>query len=173
MINKNKKLSIKYNGEVSFKYIINGKLVRSNTHNAGTKNLFKILTRALAGYDIRSDLPIKIDLQDSSNNNLLNHSAYLSGTRYYLGDDDNWSVYYTTTLQKSNMSAITVNDNEKYKLVLQSLKEDMATVDISSNLVQNILDGAQLIIDWRLFFTNIEPNEETTEESESSNTEEQ
>lgn len=149
-------MSFNYNGEVSYKYIVNGKIVEDRKKNSGLPGLFEILTRALAGYDISSEVPIMLDLvKDSySGNSLLTRTVYLTSTRYYRNDDsdESWSTYYTAALLPEDLSADVSGD--AYFLVLKSMTKSLAYIQIENSLVDDIKSGAQLVIEWRLYFSN-------------------
>ena len=54
---------LQYTGEVSVKFNINGKLVDIRNHNSGLPNLFRIIAKALAGYNTSQEKPNYIDLR--------------------------------------------------------------------------------------------------------------
>ena len=149
-------MSFNYNGEVSYRHIVNGKIVENKKKNSGLPGLFEILTRALAGYDISSEIPITIDLvKDTySGNSLLTRTVYLTSTRYYKNDDTegSWSTYYTAALLPEDLVADASGNT--YFLVLKSKTKSLAYIMIENTLVNDIKAGAQLVIEWRLYFSN-------------------
>ena len=168
-----------YHGNISLKYIYKDKIIDIHTHNAGCPGLFRILTKALAGYDTRGECPVKIMVKsigtDNTETELLTHDIYLTSSRYYQHDDDplSWSTYYTAVVSYKEFNSINLNNGiTAIKLVLRSaLNEDLATAALSIDELGTIQSGGHLMITWRLSFSNDSDKEfsENTDQQNSDN----
>lgn len=150
--------SLKYTGEVSYRYIVNGKATKEVKKNSALPGLFEILTKALAGYNISAEIPVSIDLVNSveGGSSLLNRTVYLSASRYYKYDEnveDSWSTYYTAAILPEDLIA-SIGTSDTFFLVLKSVTKRLAYISVDSEVIESIKNGAQLIIDWRLYFSN-------------------
>lgn len=147
-----------YKGEVTFKYLVNDKVIEKKSHNEGLSPLFKVIAKCLAGYNTTSDVPIKLDLRyaesgSSEYNTCLNNKIVLSARRFDYASA-NWSAYYTAVITNSDLLSNAIQSSRTYKLFLLSSTEDMASVDVAYDDLSSIQSGAQALIEWKLTTTN-------------------
>lgn len=164
--NISKENKISYSGDVTFRYMINGKVIDHRTHNSGMPELFKLICQALVGYNITSKIPRCIDLkwENSAENrweSVLTHKIYLTG-RHYTESTENElpNVTLTATLVDSDISkeyTSKTSDEDSYELRLTDIDGlDLARIKLNTGELEYIKKGAALIVDWKLIFDNTE-----------------
>ena len=161
---------IGYEGEVTLK-LSNGKTVSKTytLHNRGKEGLWKLLARAVTGYDVRSEAPRFIDVV-----NFLNDGNYVSCLKSKLkitggvyGDlasdgassEDSVSAKFTTVLTANDKIS---NLSPAYpSFVLYSNNAELAIVkgkyedpDIAT-LINSVANGIDVIIEWKMTFKNV------------------
>lgn len=165
-----------YEGEVEIKFRRNGTDLIVRKKNAGLKNLFRIVCRGLAGYDISNERPMYLDLRYVSDEetgatmSCLKKRVPLTGTSYQLtktsgSDNTYWVLKLTATIASSDIS-FQISDAYKYRLYLMGNSEIesnwLAVIKINTEDLQNISDGTQALITWRLKFQNPDGSQDGT-----------
>lgn len=162
--------SVGYQGEVAVK-LSNSKDIPIYLHNAGFKPLWNALAKAMAGYDITSEVPTYFsvysrtgspdtgyDYQDC----LLSHIQFV-GTVW--GDiiekkEESTSVRFTATVTKRDRR-ITVKPGEVAVLRMFSrsgeiLAEVEDTIDkVIAKSHNSMITGVDAIYEWKMTFKNV------------------
>lgn len=138
--------------KISFKYP--NKTSKKLYHNNGTTDLFRIISKAIAGETISEDRPAKIDLREGDGGeyvSFLSSPSAVSGLRYV--NDGGWCVRMTSTIMKTQLRG-TIDESKTYRFYLASNNTDLAYIQCSTEDLKRIENGAQAIIEWTLRFIN-------------------
>lgn len=161
---------IGYEGEVTLK-LSNGKTVNKTytLHNQGKEGLWKLLARAVTGYDVRSEAPRFIDvvnfLNDGNYVSCLKSKLKITGGVYgHLVPDspllsDGMSAKFTAVLTAndkiSNLSpaypSFVLYSNNAELAIVRGKDEDS---DIAT-LINSVAKGIDVIIEWKMTFKNV------------------
>lgn len=121
-----------YQGNVTLDFIVNGKILRSSTKNAGLPYLMKSFAKFITGnYAGNSDIPQYIDLRKFISDELgdrwesvLNQEVVLSGKVYEYDSDllqPNWVAKFTGVIPYSSLQdEIAEEDTSVYALFLKT-----------------------------------------------------
>ena len=159
-----------YNGIVRIQ-IKNDKYV---IHNEGLSDLFKLLAKALAGYNTSSERPTRLKVVDNQDNNLLtvsylnlfaNTYLQLEEEPEFVGYYNAWAARYLCYLPGYQI------DNDKvenltggYFIITNSNNIELAKVQMTPELITSLKsldDTNQALIEWNLLVTNGETSANT------------
>ena len=151
--------TLEYSGEVRLKFLHNGKDITAILHNEGTNSLFRLLARALAGYDTRIETPKKLQLykKDSTSAeyiSILKSPIPLTGITYtQLGDD--WCAVFTGVINSANLITKPQTDVTYYLSLTSDSDVDLAYLTVPSNFLTNLAKGVQGLVEWRMKVKNV------------------
>lgn len=168
--------SFNYVGEVKIKFRRNGTDLVVKKKNAGLKNLFRIVCRGLAGYDISGERPMYLDLRyvvdENTTASCLKKRVPLTGTSYQLaresgGDTTYWVLKLTGTIASSDLLSTPLSSANEYRLYLMNNSETesnwLAVIKINyTDELENITAGTQALITWKLKFQNLDGSQDGT-----------
>ena len=158
-----------YEGIVELSFVKNGKTLRKTVHNAGLDALFMALCKALAGYSIKEDRPVYVDLRKgpySSDNgtSILSRRVSVSGSSYsYDTDLRKWTCKLSATISYTDlMSSAELQSEEEIRLYLLNGKKtpsDLAYITLkdygeTSSELDSLMPGTQILIQWKMYFGN-------------------
>lgn len=161
------KLKLGYTGEVNCKLKINNKIVEFSSHNKGESELFRIIAKALAGYNITAEKPSMIDIRkydpenDTVSDSLLKQPAQLVGGAFRQETID--SVQQWVTVYNASIDRSLISDASYYGdvcAVLMSPLSDLAYTQIENiddaNIIQKIRgqNNVQALIEWKMYVNN-------------------
>ena len=153
-----KKTNLKYNGKVNI--TVNKKKYKS--HNAGADYLFELFARFLSGYKIDpSSLPryitIKAESVDGGMSTTILNNSIMVTTETVLADNQKYATRITATLVASNIAVDAISDYENFELwLLNSDDIRIASTEISSTVLEQVVEGRQAVIEWFLQVDNEE-----------------
>ena len=153
---------IGYEGNVELTFFRNGTKIVIKKKNAGVKNLFRILCRALAGYDISGEIPSFLDLRvvnGSSTSSILNNKIALTGKSYRIESND-WVLKITGTIAYSDLMNPEISESSTYRLYLMNTSADLAYLNVEATDLAGITEGTQMLVNWTLKFQNLNGSQE-------------
>ena len=130
-------------------------------HNNGLPNLFRLICRGLAGNNITNEIPEKVDLRYSNDDDnwqsCLINSQFLTQINYTL-TNGSWVLKTATSIPYSelNVTPLSALGNVNFRLYLMSNNEDLAFVNINKSDILLINPGSQALVEWVLCFSNID-----------------
>lgn len=152
-----------YTGLVDLSITINGKKININNKNNGLPNLFRLISKALAGFDISKEKLSYIDLRYSLKENegtyisCLTNIQSLSQLSFNL-DNGSWVTRATSTIPYSSLAFprldLLDNDVNDYRIYLMTKNYDVAFITIDKEVIYKILPGTQALIEWVLKISN-------------------
>ena len=150
--------TLEYSGEVTLKFLHNGKDITAILHNEGTPSLFKLLARALAGYDTRIETPKKLQLykKDSTEAyiSILKSPIPLTGITYtQLGED--WCAVFTGVINSANLTTVPQTGVTYYLALTSSSDVDLAYLTVPGKFLTNLAKGVQGLVEWRMKVKNV------------------
>ena len=150
----NNQQTIGYRGSVKISLIKDGKIKKViKTHNAGTQYLFQLLTCAITGLDISSDIPQYIDLLDSNNHSILSYKPSLTGVTIENTSSSNKAIF-TAYIPQSAISAAT-HVYRTIKLYSRSSDDSTELASLTLEDDTTIPDDYAVMIQWSMSFTNL------------------
>ena len=157
------KTEVTYKGTVQLSITIGGKKINITSHNAGEPALFKLLCQCLSSnYPGVQALPQYIMLEKNSSGSYIpymNGKQPLSGKNYNNTDISGvWVASFSGVINYSSLIAtIEPGDTSQYRLVLMSaLSSDniLATIPVSARDLAKISPGTNLVVEWKMMFSN-------------------
>lgn len=154
--------NLSYTGSVDLSININGKKIYLNKKNNGLPNLFRLISKALAGFDISKEKLSYIDLRYSTLENTetyiscLTNIQSLSQLSFNL-DNGGWVTRATSTIPYSSLAfpRLDLLDNvNDFRIYLMTKSYDVAFITIDKEVVYKILPGTQALIEWVLKVSN-------------------
>ena len=167
------KNNIDYNGDIKVTINDRGHKSELKLHNNGTKLLFDIITKALAGYSIKGETPQYIDIKYTKNNEdfSIETNPYLSAllspiviTGKIYGPPAGATTeqeFGRLQMEAELDHSVKIDGISGYNWKLQLLNnslEELAYIDNTNSQVSNIYDAIttnhEVIIEWALQFSN-------------------
>ena len=152
--------NMKYEGLVDLCITINGKKTKINAKNNGLPNLFRLISKALAGHDISKEKMSHIDLryntaEDEVFKSCLTRKQSLSQLTYGL-DNGSWITRAASTIPYSALafSSFSLLSAKSFRLYLMSKDYDLAYVEIDGTVLEKITPGTQALVEWVLKISN-------------------
>lgn len=150
--------TLEYSGEVTLKFLHNGKDITAILHNEGTPSLFKLLARALAGYDTRIETPKKLQLYKKGSAgeyiSILKSPIPLTGITYTQLDND-WCALFTGVINSTNLSTTPEATITYYLALTSSSDVDLAYLTVPADFLTNLKRGVQGLVEWRMKVKNV------------------
>lgn len=154
--------STKYAGTVKITFLDDKKQKPIIKHNAGTKELFTFIVRALSGENVIGLQPNNIMLLDDGGKNLLTTPISYDGSHVTSGLDKEDSGSLTLTFFIAGVSVKT--GNVKTLQLLDANGIELATLELTGNGI-SINSGSSLRVDWTLTISNSSSTPSTTKTS--------
>lgn len=156
---------IGYQGQVTASMVVRGRKKQYSIFNSGTKNLWNLLAKAIAGYSISGEIPEYFDIVDELGNSYLRSRipfrAKVWGEDTVEEDTENsTSVKLTVTVTKSDKRRDHLPNGSNvvlrmYNVMGNALAEITDTTDKQLlQLYNNISTGTDAIFEWVLTFSN-------------------
>lgn len=172
--------NIKYKGEVTLKYKVGNKIIKTTKCNKGWAQLFRLIATLLTGNLSAEQLevlrPTFIDIKwrpSGSDSDLAWQSCLYSRVPcvplFYVENDSNingggvnYISSFTCTISYANLNKSVINENSETNLFLLS-GEPYTDSDISTRLASLIVDtdsllsmepGSQVVVEWTMRFYN-------------------
>lgn len=155
---------IGYSGRLTANMVVKGRSKQYCLHNSGTKNLWNMLAKAVAGYTVESETPQYFDIVDANGNSHLRSPILFRGKVWgkdavKIEDSNSSSVKLTATVTRSDKRIDTLADGENVRLrmydllgnVLAEIRDDDKKL---FDLYNNISSGTDAIFEWVLTFSN-------------------
>ena len=152
--------NMKYEGLVDLSITINGKKTKINSKNNGLPDLFRIISKALAGNDVSNEKMSHIDLryntiEDETFISCLTNKQSLSQLTYNL-NNGSWITRAASTIPYSSfaISRFELLNAKSFRLYLMAKDLDLAYVKINEEVLRNIIPGTQALVEWVLKISN-------------------
>lgn len=161
-MDKNINTELNYEGKVSLSLNINGNKVVINEHNNGLPDLFRIISKALAGYDTSKERIHYIDLRyntlDDPNTfiSCLTSKQSISQLVYSL-INGSWVTKASSTIPYSALTITPISNlnAKEFRVYLMTSNEvDLAYINIDSQDLLKLLPGTQALVEWTLKISN-------------------
>ena len=153
-------MNIGYVGNVNIKIPINGKMTNIHRKNKGLSELFRVISKALAGNNIVDDKPSYIDLRFLNDygewQSCLSKKQSIAQLSFNM-QDGNWVTRASSSIPYSALTITPISDlgeGKLFRIYLMSRNNDLAYIDISSGDVYSITPGTQALIEWVLKIVN-------------------
>ena len=157
-----------YKGNVNVKLLINGKIVSIRKSNNGLDELFRIICKSLAGYNLsNSELPTYVDLRKSTTNgykSVLNKKITISALKYRQSKSNDsgdlyWNTVATSVILPNNVNFSAIGKvDEVFRLYLLNNSTDLAFIEFDQSFINYMNAGARMLVDWELIPTNVTAN---------------
>ena len=159
-------LKLGYTGEVNCKLKINNKIVEFSSHNEGESELFRIIAKALAGYNITAEKPAQLDVCTKTNdtyNSLLKQPAQLVGGAFRQEDINGinqWVTVYNASVDTSMIKGDISPTEDVYAVLKNGNGQMLAYTKIQKVDNVNILykikgqNNVQALIEWKMYVNN-------------------
>lgn len=151
---------IKYSGLVNLNLKINNKIININKNNSGLPDLFRLISKALAGYDVSDEKPSYIDLRYMNSSgeweSCLSKKQSISQLSYNL-NNGSWITKASSTIPYSSLIITPISslgENVPFRIFLMNKRNDLAFIDIDSTDVYKITPGTQALVEWVLKIFN-------------------
>ena len=131
--------------------------------------MFRIISKALAGYNTSEERPSSIDLryEDTVSNSWvsgLNRKIPVSGRYYGQNQNGEWVSKMTAVLSYAQI-IVGALSHDDFRLYLQSSNNnDMAWISVAKADLQKVTAGTQAIIEWTLKVSNMPSQENVAEQ---------
>lgn len=152
---------IEYSGTVKLRVVTpKGDVLYREVHNAGTENLFKFISMFLCNENVYTETPSRIDLRLNGESIIVSQDGVgissRAYTRFESGGNIGWCSVFRANIQ--NSIVIKPASTVTLQIVLLGGQQDnlipFATVDVSSEILSQLLPGTTLSIEWILQFAN-------------------
>lgn len=160
---------VSYKGDVQISFICNGIQLSKILHNSGTQFFLDVITQFLAGYDVTSNIPKYIDVQDD-NESVLKRKIPLTGIVWGPAASTDYDASAQPLYAKSSLKLTAVITNNDKSSVQELSKGSIKIIDSFDNVlceVKDTIDSESIklmwdsinsttdaIIDWVLTFQN-------------------
>ena len=153
--------NLEYNGIVALNLYINGNKITINNHNLGLPDLFRIISKALAGYDISQEKLAYVDLRynklDDPENfiSCLTNKQSLSQLSYLL-DNGCWVTKASSSIPNSALIVNPISSLNAYsfRLYLLTKSVDIAYIEVKESDLLKLIPGTQILVEWVLKISN-------------------
>lgn len=154
--------NLKYKGNVNLSLSINGNKVIINEHNSGLPDLFRIISKFLAGYDMSKEKIHYIDLRYNTVDNqdifisCLTNKQSISQLTYSL-INGSWVTKVSSTIPYSSLVVTPISslNAQKFRIYLMTSNSiDLAYINIDSQDLLKLLPGTQALVEWTLKISN-------------------
>lgn len=159
--------SFTYTGEVTFKFVRNGKTYGTTTHNAGSQLLLDTITKALIGIDISKDLPKFLNFKgyksDGKELELISRPIPFTGISYGevakvgMSNSSGGALLLNAAIVPEERGSAFAESIVKYRLCIQTAdKRDLAYIEdrVLKDIYVALIAGSEVIIEWRMIFEN-------------------
>lgn len=158
---KNIDTNLNYKGSVNLSLNINGTKVIINKHNSGLPDLFRIISKALAGYDTSKEKPSYIDLRYSTSvepdvfNTCLTSKQSISQLNFSL-NNGSWVTKASSTIPYSSLIVAPISNlsAREFRVYLMTKDVDIAYIEVDSQDLLKLVPGTQALVEWTLKISN-------------------
>lgn len=162
--------TVPYVGTVEFSLQLkNGDIVKLPTgHNHAMPEMSKFFAKAMLGYDVKSSIPVKLTVCDSTDVDLLTRTAPLTGRSYSkITNSDSadlgfYEINYNALITPNMKNSVVDTANVPSKLVMMNNDNEIfATINFpgTTALSELLTGGNNLIINWKLVLCNYSNND--------------
>lgn len=160
--------NLSYEGDVTVKLKINGKLYEIENHNEGLNYLKYIFTVFITGNDVGTAyypqyLDLRKDYTDVGELSFLNYFSEITGKRYYY-DNGSWYAEFTTVISSEQLlQTVLPDDTSDYYIYLMTgydeantteTQHDLARLSITPKTLSLITPGITATIVWSMRLVN-------------------
>lgn len=152
---------MEYIGKVNLKFKIGNKVVDFTKNNKGLPALFRIISKALAGFNTMMDKPSYIDLRYIEFEGSTEWESCLSKNQSitqlsYTVENGSWVTKAMATIPYSAISVPSIESLDAYafRVYLLSESEELAYIDINKESIMEITPGTQALVEWVLRVSN-------------------
>ena len=151
--------NIEYTGTVKLRIINdNGYVLTSKSYNKGTDSLFKFISMLLCREQIANEAPSRIDIVSNGTSILYSSSGVgITGRTYdQLIDGIGWCAKFRANIPNSIVNKESLSNIVEFQLRGGPTEylEPFAKVDVSKSIIEELLPGTTLSIEWILQFAN-------------------
>lgn len=153
--------NLNYLGSVDLSLNINGIKVIINKHNNGLPDLFRLISKSLAGYDITKEKIAYIDLRYSklddpdTFNSCLTKKQSVSQLTYFI-ENGSWVTKAASSIPYSSLivSPISSLNAKSFRIYLMTKSTDLAFIEIDEKDLLKLVPGTQALVEWVLKISN-------------------
>jgi hypothetical protein len=153
--------NLNYIGSVDLSLTINNKKIVINKHNSGLPDLFRLISKALAGYDITKEKIAYIDLRYSKSddpdifNSCLTKKQSISQLSYLI-ENGCWITKAASSIPYASLivSPISALGAYSFRIYLMTKSVDLAFIEIDEKDLLKLVPGTQALVEWVLKISN-------------------
>ena len=153
--------SVKYIGEVTLRNKIGDKEVVFRGRNSGLPPLYRLMAKAMAGYDTTGDKLMWIDLRYSDDGVTYVSNLYkpvpITQRMFMQDGNQNWVTRITATISADSiLNSIQTTPTHPYRLyVVSTSGTDMAYFNVEDTApLEAIQTSTQALVEWNLRFVD-------------------
>ncbi len=153
--------NLNYSGSVDLSLIINGKKIVINNHNNGLPDLFRLIAKALAGYDITKEKIAYIDLRYNKSDDPETFNSCLTKKQSvsqlsYLIENGSWITKAASSIPYSSLivSPISSLNATSFRIYLMTKATDLAFIEVDERDLLKLVPGTQALVEWVLKISN-------------------
>ena len=133
--------------------------------NTGTRLFFDIITKCLAGYDIKENLPygimVKMENGDSMLNQIVPFTGIVYGSEAMDGDtsSDQSALLLNAVILNEDKLPAASNVTPAKMCIVDKFGNELASINDKVSEMWELLDEkSDAVIEWKLYFMNTTPN---------------
>jgi hypothetical protein len=158
---RNINTNLNYRGSVNVSLNINGNKVIINKHNNGLPDLFRLISKALAGYNTSTEKISYIDLRyntiDSPDDFVSCLTAKQSITQLtYSLNSGSWVTNAASTIPYASLivAPISYLNAKEFRIYLMTKDVDVAYISVDEQDLLKLVPGTQALVEWTLKISN-------------------
>lgn len=152
---------LNYKGSVNVSLNINGNKVVINKHNNGLPDLFRLISKALAGYNTSTEKISYIDLRYNTEDNqndfisCLTKKQSVSQLNYSL-NNGSWVTTAASTIPYASLTVTPISylNAKEFRVYLMTRDVDLAYININEQDLLKLVPGTQALVEWSLKISN-------------------
>lgn len=155
------KTDLSYKGSVNVSLNINGNKIVINKHNNGLPDLFRLISKALAGYNTSTEKISYIDLRyntvDDPDNfvSCLTKKQSITQLTYSLSNGS-WVTNAASTIPYASLAVVPISylNAKEFRIYLMTKDVDIAYIGIDEQDLLKLVPGTQALVEWTLKISN-------------------
>ena len=158
---QNLDINLNYEGSVDLCLTINGEKLIINKHNNGLPDLFRLISKALAGYDITKERIAYISLRYNSMDDPQTFNSCLTKKQSisqlsYLIEKGSWVTKAASSIPYASLivSPISSLNALTFRIYLMTKSVDLAFIEVDEKDLLKLVPGTQALVEWVLKISN-------------------
>ena len=155
------KTDLSYKGSVNVSLNINGNKIVINKHNNGLPDLFRLISKALAGYNTSIEKISYIDLRYNTVSDPDNFVSCLTKKQSitqltYSLSNGSWVTNAASTIPYASLAVAPISylNAKEFRIYLMTKDVDIAYIGIDEQDLLKLVPGTQALVEWTLKISN-------------------